>query len=333
MSLLQPSPMFFLHRSPSVLSDVEMLQTDVMRFFAILCLCLMAIFALVKALPMAPLVEGPTISEPADLKTAAKSLQKQIAALKDKLAETQIQLQKATDDAEQSSARTVRAAKTEQAVLARIVKAKQELEKVSQTLSDTRRQIEVREMKLAKIVKDIVEKRRVRAELKTQIENETRNLTKIRGALDRVQIKLDRRLQQNQEPPKKLPETTFPPEPEKKGFTLRFSSDDALKTLISSGKVNFYAIAGQKAWQFMLSGGRPVYIATKLPREIYEMETPTVPVDFAAVFQRQIAAFGRDTVTWGVTLPAQTTASIKKIVQGRKGGDLVITADGKVKLN
>lgn len=333
MSLLQPSPMFFVYRSPSLSSDVEMLQSDVMRFFAILCLCLMAIFALVKALPMAPLVDGPTISKPTDLKAAAESLQKQLAALKEKLTKTQIQLQKASDAAEQSSARAVRAEKTEQVILARVSKAKQELEKLSQTLGDTRRQIEVREVKLVKIVNDIAGKRRVRAELKTQIENETGNLTKIRTALDRVQAKLDQGLQQIQESPKKLPESPPPPETARKGFTLRFSSDDALETLISSGKVKFYAIAGQKAWQLMLTAGRPVYIATQFPREVYEMETLTVPVDFAAVFQQQIAAFGWDTVTWGVTLPARTTASINEFVQGRKGGDLVITADGKVNVN
>ena len=186
---------------------------------------------------------------------------------------------------------------------------------------------------MAGIVKDIADKRRVRAELKNQIENETRNLTNIRGILDRVRSELDQRLKESQEPPKKAPKTTIPPEPDKVGFTLRFSSDDALKTLISSGSVKFYAIAGQKAWQLMLSGGKLAYITSRFPREIYEMEMPTVPLEFKAAFQRQIAAFGRHTVTWGVILPAQTTASIKKFVQDRKGGDLVIAADGKVNLN
>jgi hypothetical protein len=68
--------MFFLPSNPSLFDDAEMLQTDVMRFFAILCLCLMAIFALVKTLPMAPPDTGPAIVEPADLKAEAKVLQK-----------------------------------------------------------------------------------------------------------------------------------------------------------------------------------------------------------------------------------------------------------------
>ena len=84
MNPFQPTPMHFTARSPSWSDDVEMLQTDVMRFFAILCLCLMAIFALVKALPMASPVEAPTILEPTNLKSDSQVLQEEIAALKKK---------------------------------------------------------------------------------------------------------------------------------------------------------------------------------------------------------------------------------------------------------
>jgi hypothetical protein len=333
MNPLQPSPMFFFQSDASLFDDAEMLQTDVMRFFAILCLCLMAIFALVKTLPMSPPDTGPTIVEPEDQKAEVKLLQKKTATLKEKIDEMQTRVQAATAAAEHASAQTIKAAKTEEAVRGRMAKVKQELEKVSQTLRDTRREIEVREFNLLQILEDITDKRRVRAELKTQIENETQSLTKIREKMERVQQKLDQNHQPNQEPVKKPPGVTPPPEPAQKGFTLRFSSDEALKKLISDGKVNFYAIAGKNAWRLKLSGGRPVYIAAEFPRQIYEMETPTVPIDYAAVFQRQIAVFGQRTLTWGVTLPGRTTDSINQMVRGRKGGDLVITADGQVKFN
>ena len=97
--------------------------------------------------------------------------------------------------------------------------------------------------------------------------------------------------------------------------------------------MNFYAIAGKNAWRLKLSGGRPIYAAAVFPRKIYEMEIHTVPIDYAAVFQRQIAVFGRRTLTWGVTLPGRTTDAINQMVSSRMGGDLVITADGEVKLN
>jgi Skp family chaperone for outer membrane proteins len=332
MNPLHPSPMFYFQDTPSLLDDAEMLQTDVMRFFAILCLCLMAVFALVKTLPMAPPDTGPALVDPADQKTEATLLQKKIAALKEKLDELQTRVQAAAVAAKQASDQAGKAAKTEEAVRDRVAKTKQELEKASQTLRDTRREIELREFNLVQILEDIADKRQVKAGLKAQIENETQSLTKIRVKLERVREKLDRDHPPSQEPVKKPPGVTPPPEPAQKGFTLRFASDEVLEKLISAGKVNFYAIAGKNAWRLKLSGGRPVYIAAEFPRQIYEMETPTVPIDYAAVFQRQIAAFGRHTLTWGVTLPGRMTASINQMVRGAKGGHLVITSNGQVKL-
>ncbi len=333
MNPLYPSPMFIFRSSPDLFDDAEMLQTDVMRFFAILCLCLMAIFALVKTLPMAPPDTGPAMVEPADQKKTAKLLQKKLAALKEKLYEMQTRVKAATAAADRASAQADNAAKTEQAARERVAKVKQELTEVSQTLGDIRREIELRELNLVQILADIADKHRVRAELKTKIKNETQSLAKIHKKMDRAQETLDRHHQPNQEAVKMPPGVTPPPQPAQNGFTLRFASDEVLEKLISEGKVNFYAIAGKNAWRLKLSGARPVYIAVQFPRQIYEMETATVPIDYAAVFQRQIAAFGRHTLTWGVTLPGRTTDSINQMVRDRKGGDLIITLDGEVKLN
>jgi len=333
MNPLHPSPIFFFQDTPGLFDDVEMLQTDVMRFFAILCLCLMAVFALVKTLPMAPPDTGPAILDPADQKTEAELLQKKIAALKEKLGDLQSRVRAATVAAEQASELAVKAAKTKETVRARMAKAKQELAKASQTLDDMRREIEVREFNLLQILEDIADKRQVRAGLNIQIENETQNLKRIRVKMEQVQEKLDQNHPPNPEPVKTPPGGTPPAEPAPKRFTLQFASDEVLEKLISDGKVNFYAIAGKNVWRLKISGGRPVYIAAEFPRQIYEMETPTVPLDYAAVFQHQIAAFGQRTVTWGVTLSGRMTASINQMVRDPKGGDLVITADGQVKLN
>jgi len=333
MNPLISSPIFLFDRSPALSNDVEMLQTDVMRFFAILCLCLMAIFALVKALPMSPPADRPTIVEPADLKAKAASLQKEIATLKEKLTKTQSRLTEATATVEKSTAQAAGAARIEQEVVSRLSKARTELGIVSQSLKEARNKIKERETALAKIVEDINDKRRIRSELKTQIDNEARNLKKIQADLDQVADKLPPPLQPEQQIPSQPPPVTVPPQPTKKGFTLRFSSDTALETLISSGKVNFYALAGKKAWQLKLANGRPVYVSVKNPSKIYEMETATVPADYAAVFRRQVAAFGRSTVTWGVTLPAQTAASISQLIKNREGGDLIIMPDSEVILN
>jgi Skp family chaperone for outer membrane proteins len=330
MNPLQSSPLFISPSSHSLSNDIEMLQTDVMRFFAILCLCLMAIFALVKALPIAPPVDRPRIIEPVDLKAEAKSLQKQIVMLKKKLADMQTQVRAA---AEQSTSRASNTAKNEQDTLTRLTGAQQEMKMASQTLIKTREELKGRELKLTGILNDIDNKQRIRSELKSQIENETRHLTKIRAALEQTREKLNQDLPQNKQPESKPADATPPLQPAEKGFTLRFASDAALQKLITLGKVKFYALTGKKAWQLHLTASRSIYSPTQFPREIYEMETSTVPIDYPRVFHRQVAAFGRESVTWGVTLPAPMRSSINRLIKGREGGDLVIMPDGEVILN
>lgn len=331
MSPFQPLHFSSYHSNPSLFDDAEMLQTDVMRFFAVLCLCLMAIFALVKTLPMAPPDTAATMAKSTDQEADAKALQKKIVALKENLEAVQSRILAATAATEHTSAKAIEAAKTEETVRGRVAKAKQELEKLSQTLIDTRREIEVRKIKLVQLLEDIDDKRRVGADLKIQIENENQTLTEIREKIDRVRVKLDQNQQPHQKPVKKPPGVTPPPAPVQKGFTLRFASDEALQKLILDGKVNFYAIADKNAWRLKLSGDRSLYVAAQIPRQIYEMETSTVPLDYAAVFQRQIAVFGRRTLTWGVTLPGRTADAVHQMVNGREGGDLIITADGEVR--
>lgn len=333
MNPLISSPILFFHHNTTLSNDIEMLQTDVMRFFAILCLCLMAIFALVKALPMSPPADQPTIAEPPDLQAEAASLHKEIAALKEKLAKTQSQLSAATAAVEKSAAQAAGAVANEKKTRSSLSMARKELTMVSQSLKEARNEIKEREGMLAKIVKDINDKRRIRSELQTQIDNETRNLEKIQATLDQVTEKLNRPLQQKQQIPGKTPPAPVPTQSIKKGFTLRFASDTALDALITREKVHFFALAGKKAWQLKLAKGRPVYIAAKIPSKIYEMETATVPADYAAVFSRQVAAFGRSTVTWGVTLPDQMAASINRLIKEGEGGDLIIMPDGEVILN
>ena len=325
--------MRLLHGSPALSNDVEMLQTDVMRFFAILCLCLMAIFALVKTLPMAPPADRPTIAEPSDLKAKAQSLQIQIATLKKKLAETLTQVQAASAAAEQSSMQVKMAAKDEQEILTRLAKTQQQLKKVTQSLNQTRRELKIRGEKLAGLVNDIDTKQQIRSELRSQINNETKNLEKIQAALDRANQKVNQSHPRNQPPPQKPSEADTPKRSAKEGYILRFASDAALQTLISGGHVSFYAVAGKKAWQLRLTGGQPGYISAKNPPQIYEMEIATVPIEYTAAFRQQVAAFGRSAVTWGVTLPTQTRTSINRLIQGQNGGDLVIMPDGEVVLN
>jgi hypothetical protein len=310
-----------------------MLQTDVMRFFAILCLCLMAIFALVKALPMSPPDDRPTISEPADIHSDAQSLQLHIATLKRKLAVSRTQAQAAAASAEQATIQIKKAAEYEKRIISRLEQRQLELKAVNRSLDQTRQKLKLSELKLADLVYDIGKQQQIRSDLKSQIDKETKNLKKIKIALDRANKKIFGSQATKPDTPLTSAKPDAPREPAREGFVLRFASDNALQTLIAGKSVNFYALTGKKAWQLRLTRERPAYTASSSPGRIYEMESATVPAAFRGAFQQQVAAFGRSAVTWGVTLPAQTTAAINRLMKGKTGGDLVIMPDGEVVLN
>ena len=333
MNPLRPSSPFGFHAGPPPSNDVEMLQTDVMRFFAILCLCLMAIFALVKALPMSPPADRPTIAPPSDLNAEAASLADQIAAHKEKLAGLQARLADATAAIKNAEALAADAAAREQETLARLEDTRTELTAVSQTLQAARDEIKTRELVLAGIVRDIASKRRMREELQAQIDVEKQEHQIMQSRLDQVAAELDRAVEDQPPPPMKTPPAPVPSPPTRKGFTLRFASDNALDTLISRGKVQLYAFAGQKAWNLKMVNGRLVYSAVKTPAEIYEMETTTVPARYIASFSRQVAAFGQGKITWGVSLPGPTANAVTRLIQNGEGGDLIIMPSGEVRLN
>ena len=333
MNPWQPLPISRLNREAFLSDEVEVLQTDVMRFFAIMCLCLMAIFALVKTLPMAPATNRPALVEPEKIEADAAAVKKQITALKATLAELKIQARTAAADVVKSSGEAAEARKKEQETLSRLAKARQEFENQSESLQESRKTLMVREMRLAEIEADLQNKQRIRSALQTQIEDETRHLADLKIEQKRDKAKLNRPLTEQKPAAKIADSEDLPQQPVGKGFTLRFASDSALQQLIDGRKVNFFALAGKNAWLLNLKNGQAVYSPSPFPQQIYEMQTPTVPVEYSGTFQRQVAAPVGTAVTWGVTLPPQTELSIKRLINGRDGGELIITADGEVVIN
>jgi hypothetical protein len=324
---------FYRRISTGPTTDVEMLQTDVMRFFAILCLCLMAIFALVKALPMSSADDNSPVAAASNLETAAADLHQKIAALKVKLVETRSALRAATAGVAKSTAQAARVAAMEARTQSNLSRTQKELTMVTQSLQGVRNEIAKREAALAQMVKEIDTKRRMRSSLQAQIDTETKDLKKIQATLAQYTRQLKQAQQQKKHNPVETSKQSSSAPSIKKGFTLRFVSDTALDAQVSQGKVQFFALANHKAWQLKLVKERPMYIAVQPPTQIYEMETTTVPVAYADVFSRQVAASARSKVTWGVTLPQEMAAAINRLIQNREGGDLIIMSDGEVVLN
>ena len=130
--------------------------------------------------------------------------------------------------------------------------------------------------------------------------------------------------------PRPLPEPAAAETTTNKGFTLRFESDTALTALVAQDKVGLYALRGDDARRLTIERGRLEFWAASVPSRYHEMDAPTVP----AVVRRALRISddeARD-LRWGVTLPASMTKQLSSYLQSGDGGELVIGADGRLRL-
>lgn len=132
------------------------------------------------------------------------------------------------------------------------------------------------------------------------------------------------------EPPPETGPPVAPAEPQP-GFSLRFDSDTALVGLVERREVALYAFARDRVWRFMMVDGRPAFRTAAAPDQVHEMTPQTVP---AAVLDtlRRSAVVPPGGVRWGVTLPPTTAAALGRVIATSDGGELVIDADGFLRL-
>lgn len=115
------------------------------------------------------------------------------------------------------------------------------------------------------------------------------------------------------------------------GFTLRFESDVALKSLVARNEIGLYAIYEGDARRLQLMQGRLEFWPASMPSTFHEMDPQTVPGDVAAALARTGhggEGAGGPAVRWGVTLPPQLSREIDRRVGRGGAGDLVIAASG-----
>jgi hypothetical protein len=289
----------------------EELQTDVMRFMAILGLSLTAIFALIQSLPLQPADPRPHLETPAALgadiaiqQKRLELLQAQVNALEGELTEGRRQLDQIRDQSDKVQRQH------------------------QQDLRALEAELNRRRSELASIERARQEGERSLVELR-------RNLRVEKRALDELENKLSVTPTADEEEP--LPRPPAPiedPQPvqTEDGLALRFASAEALRGLVATGDVGFFALIGKRVWRLSIASGQPLFERTEPPAQFYEMTPVTVPADFWDTFQRKAAVYDRQRVTWGVSLPAALRAEIDAAVRGRAAGELIIQEDGRLAL-
>jgi hypothetical protein len=303
-------------------AEDEALQTDVMRFMAVLGLCLMVIFALVQSLPTVPPDSRPRLDDPerlrqeiADLGLRADALRREIAAL--------VQLRARLHALRGVERVRLQGLHEEVAVTrAQRVRNKRALERLA-------RNLERRRGLLTQLDDAVRERRESLARLSRQVELIRRDLDR-----DERQARgLRQRIGAATPEPAPAPPTPVPGSPERVGFRLRFADESALSSLVASAEVGFYAIVGDAVRQARLTPTTGlVFRPAERPQRYHEMAPETVPRSFVRALRRQIAVLDPTSVTWGVTLPDGMRGRIQGLMERRRGGDLVIDDRGRVRL-
>ena len=163
---------------PDCLSDGgdEALQTDVMRFMAILGLCLTAIFALVQSLTLTPADPRPEIQAPGQLRQEVEILQTEAAALRSELARLQRLAARAQTQA--------------QAAADRDGALRRQAEAGAEELARLGLAVDQRRQALQRLEAELLTRGRTLSELRREVDHERQDLARLRRATTEARAEL-----------------------------------------------------------------------------------------------------------------------------------------------
>lgn len=333
-----------LHRGVAV-ADSEALQTDVMRFIAIIGLCLAAIFSLMRGI--SPTVESQeTSSENEVLVSQMENLQSKSSEQQQTIELLQEQLKFSAQQISSSQEKLVKASQQEQKLLqvnARNVG-------LSKSLSMSKSDQLLLEKKLLQAKKNSRKLERQLKVLKQPVVTpQPVKAVRVHEILDAPvkpvkTVKLAMPVKTPEPVPSAKPVKPIPapvtkvpaatpvskPKPQQQGFALKFSSDHSLDKLIRNHSVELLALFKQQAWQLDLSQSKSVLHKISMPRQYHEMLPSTVPYRYQQALKRSEIKVKKSSVTWAVQLSSRMEKKIQSLVRTAKGGDLVIHEDGNI---
>lgn len=277
----------------------EDLQTDVMRFMAMLGLCLVAIFALVQSLPVTPVAKEAPTQPPAAAAPVVHPAQVPQAP------------PTAAPPASQASPPTPPLS----------VESHRPPAPVPQVAppETIERQIEAP----AAPVTTRVVRAMPPAPPRAPITDPERAPAPTPPALEEA-------------PPKAIeappPPVEPPPANRTPVFTLRFVDAQALLALVQRDAISLFAVDRQGTSRLSAAHGRYAFDTASAPAQMHDMDPASVPVQVRSAYTRSRGRSASTVRRWGVVLPASTRRSIDQLLRDPRGGELQIGADGRVRL-
>ncbi len=293
-------------------SDVEALQTDVMRFLSIIALCLLAVFAAVSSEP------------PAAVKAMTEVQASMIASLQEKIAQI-------------TTAQSERFEQLE-------AKNKSLEQLLQQSKDKPNKEPEVDELKQ----QNLIHRQRINT-LEVELQRTKHQQTALErkskkdklgyiAQISELQEQLNEKLddtdpEQIIEPTITEIETTSEPieqavsaPPEQKGFTLSFASDQALMALVKRDRVALFADVGEQLWQ--LDKRQKSFTAVKRVSRFYQLSS--VPANILALALNKLKT---SQITWGVSFDSQLSAALNRLMTENESGNIVVEQSGKLAIH
>lgn len=313
-----------LHRSPiSALQgaidqdESESLQADVMRFMAILGLCLMVIFALVQSLP--------SVSESREEMRAREA---ESAALTVEIAELRRQLSVLGAQNREASAQVRQYEQTVEQLFEQVQDSQGTNARMAE-LTQERDQLLAEQLlsyqQLGKLQEQLQAQESVLSAMQTRTDSASTAEAQLQD--DTAPISAEESVNSDNQSTRAQAETQEQ-SVEAEGFRLTFASNEAFFRLVKNAEISVFVITPENEG-FRLDNNADRLLPAPLPSAIQDINKASLPPSLPTVLSRQkISSQSR----WGVVLSDRVLQSINKAQTNARGGTLSIEGSGDVKL-
>ncbi len=319
--------------------ETEALNTDVMRFLAIIALCLLAVFAAVSSeMPQSARemieVQANMIqvqqAEASQLQADRSDLQEQLRKQNRRVELLTAQLQQAQQEQAQKQVsdtdileEQLRALQIESNALSKALnQSDSDLNRVS---AELQRESETN-VQLLKTVAMLQQQLNQRSLDLQQSETEVQQQIAQQQFHEQQELQAQQELQQDVEqiePDEMVVEFPADPVAEPTPLTLSFASVNALMNLVDNGRVQLMAIALPNMWRYdpqaehflPLHGREFLYEINKVPGSIKALAAATT---------------GEHNLKWGVVMDASIRAELELLISNNDGGGIIVNADGSL---
>lgn len=323
---------------PNVIDDDRALETDIMRFMAILGFCLMAVFALIQSIPVSQQTGGVGLQTQPMLEQQLTQLHEQVRTLLTKVANLQVaveQLQQSNVELQaQSQTLAEQLARSETQLLQQLVGAQalvQTLQDEQQALASAQSQVRRLQRQAYREQLRVESTERALQQSLQQSESQVAPAVVATPASKSVSKPGPQEALAQPKVPvvaKPTPATTSkgPSSSSMPSLTMRYASTAAIERLIAGKRTVLYGISGNRAWRSTPQGD---FVATSKPVRPYEL-TESPGQLLMQRFRRGSGLVSASGVQWWVTLDDNIVSQISVHLEQHRSGQLVIQANGQV---